>query len=492
MTRIRKIGISAAFGAALLTASLAAQTRGIEHGRRYDRLIIRNVMLLDGKGTPARGPLDVIVENNRIAAVLGGARPAAAYAKEEHVLDGTGHYLLPGLIDAHVHLQDERAGIPQPFEYSYKLWLASGITTVRDVGSDAAKTLIERQKSRDGKIAAPRLYIYIVASGQTSEDIRRSVRAIKAQGADGVKIFGLDRDLMKACVEEARALGLRVAHHVAVEETDAWDDAAFGVSTIEHWYGIPDAALNGSQNFPPTYNYSNESDRFRYAGRLFREADPEKLSRVLDTLIAKGVSWIPTFVIYEANRDLLRAQNQPWFKDYLHPALANYFLPNPSNHGSFHFNWSTTDEIFWKENYQLWMKTVREFAKRGGLVGAGDDAGFIYEMYGFSFIRELELLQEAGFHPIDVLQCATGNNARLLGLEDQLGRVRPGWLADLVLIDENPLANFKFLYPTGVTDLKDGRLIQRGGVKWTIKDGIVYDAPRLLGEVKAMVAGARK
>ena len=289
MIRIRTIALSVALGAALLAVSLAAQTRGVEHGRRYDRLVIRDVTIIDGKGTPARGPLDVVVENNRIAAVEPGPRSAAAYAKEEHVIDGTGMYLLPGLIDAHVHLQDERAGIPQPFEYSYKLWLSCGITTVRDVGSDASKTLIERQKSREGKIAAPRLYIYMVASGQTPDEIRRSVRAIKAQGADGVKIFGLDRDLMKACAEEARALGLRVAHHVAVEETDAWDDAAFGVSTIEHWYGIPDAALNGSQNFPPTYNYSNESDRFRYAGRLFREADPEKLSRVLDTLIAPRV-----------------------------------------------------------------------------------------------------------------------------------------------------------------------------------------------------------
>ncbi len=492
MSRPIRIIPALVLAAAVSWAPLGAQTRGVEHGRRYDRLLIRNVTVLDGKGTPARGPLDVVVENNRIAAVkpAGGAAPAAS--REAHVIDGTGMYLLPGLIDAHVHLQDERGGRPQPFEYSYKLWLACGITTVRDVGSDASKTLDERRKSREGTIAAPRLLIYMVAGGATPEEMRRSVRAIKDKGADGVKIFGLDRDLMKACVEEARALGLRVAHHAAVEETDAWDDAAFGVSTIEHWYGIPDAALNGSQNFPPTYNYTNESDRFRYAGRLFREADPEKLSRVLDALIAKGTAWIPTFVIYEANRDLLRAQNQPWFKDYLHPALEGYFRPNPANHGSFHFNWSTTDEVFWKENYQLWMKAVREFARRGGLVGAGDDAGFIYEMYGFSFIRELELLQEAGFQPIDVLQCATGNNARLLGLDDQLGRVRPGWLADLVLVDENPLANFKYLYPTGVTDLKDGRLVQRGGVQWTIKDGIVYDAPRLLGEVKALVEAARK
>ena len=473
-----------------LAAAAAAQSRGIEHGRRYDRLVIRNVTLIDGKGTPARGPLDVVVENNKIAAV-GAARDSAAYAKEDHVLDGTGMSLLPGLIDAHVHLQDERAGVPQPFEYSYKLWLACGITTVRDVGSDAQKTLVERERSQDGTLIAPRLYIYIVASGQTPDEIRRSVQSIKARGGDGVKIFGLDRDLMQACLDEAHKLGLRVAHHSAVEETDAWDDAALGATSIEHWYGIPDAALDGSQNFPPSYNFNNESDRFRYAGRLFREADPEKLGKVLDAMIAKGVAWVPTFVIYEANRDLLRAQNQPWFKDFLHPALERYFRPNPANHGSFHFNWTTTDEIFWKENYRLWMKAVREFARRGGLVGAGDDAGFIYEMYGFSLIRELELLQEAGFHPIDVLQCATGNNARILGLEDKLGRVRPGWLADLILVDENPLANLKFLYPTGVEDLKDGRIVRRGGVRWTIKDGVVFDAPRLLGEVKAMVSAAR-
>jgi hypothetical protein len=301
----------------------------------------------------------------------------------------------------------------------------------------------------------------------------------------------MDRDIMKAAVEESRNLGLRVAHHVGVEETDAWDDAGFGVSTMEHWYGVPDAALDGSQNFPPSYNYSNEVDRFRYAGRLWREANPDKLKKVLQALIDNGVAWIPTFGIYEANRDLVRAMNQPWFKDYLHPALEAYFSPNPANHGSYHWNWSTEDEIYWKENYRLWMAAVRDFARMGGLVGCGEDAGFIYMTYGFTYLRELELMQEAGFHPIDVIQNATGNNARILGLEDRLGRVREGFLADLILVGENPLANFKYLYPTGVLDLKDGRPVVRGGVEWTIKDGIVYHAPTLLADVKAMVAAAR-
>jgi len=494
MTCNRRIASTAlALTVLLLTAGfLTADDTGVEHGRRYDRLVIRNAVLIDGKGTPPRGPVDVVVEGNRIAAVRGADRRSDAYAGETHVLDATGMFLLPGLIDAHVHIQDSRAGRPQPFEYSYKLWLGCGITTVRDVGSDLAKTLAERKKSQEGTIAAPRLLIYGVVSGQTPDEARARVREAKALGVDGIKIFGVDRDIMAAVVDESHKLGLRVAHHAAVEETDARDDAAMGVTTIEHWYGVPDAALRGSQNFPPTYNFNNESDRFRYAGHLWREADPEALDRVLDELVAKSVAWVPTFVIYEANRDLQRARSQPWFGDYLHPALAAYFEPDPANHGSYQWGWSTADEVLWKENYRLWMAAVRRFADKGGLVGCGDDAGFIYEMYGFSLIRELELLQEAGFHPIDVIQAATGSNARILGLEDRLGRVREGWLADLVLIDENPLANFKFLYPTGVPDLKDGRMVTRGGVKWTIKDGIVYHAPTLLEEVRTLVARARR
>jgi imidazolonepropionase-like amidohydrolase len=473
------------------TSGFAAESRGVEHGKRYDRLVIRNVLVIDGKGTPIRGPLDVVVEGNTIAAVLGADRRPDAYKNEAHVLDGTGLYLLPGFINSHVHLHDERAGIAQPFEYEYKVWLSCGITTVRDVGSDPKKALAERGKSQANAIIAPRLYIYLVAGGATPEEGRASVRTIKEQGADGVKIFGLDRDIMAAILDESKKLGLKVAHHAAVEETDARDMAAFGVNTIEHWYGIPDAALKGSQNFPPSYNFNNESDRFRWAGRLWREADPAKLNAVLAEMVAKDVAWIPTFSTYEACRDMTRARNLPWFKDYLHPALEAYFKPSPSRHGAFSWGWSTEDEIAWKENYRLWMKAVRDFADKGGLVGAGDDAGFIYTLYGFTYLSELELLQEAGFHPIDVIQCATGNNAKLMGLGDRLGRVRQGFLADLILIDENPLANLKYLYPTGVLDIKDGKDVIRGGIKWTIKDGIVYSTPRLMKDVRDMVAEAR-
>ncbi|MFY9610689.1 MAG: amidohydrolase family protein, partial [Blastocatellia bacterium] len=407
-----------------------------------------------------------------------------------------GKYVLPGLINAHGHVQYDRAGVPHPVDYCLKLWLACGITTVRDVGSDTKKTLPLRDQTARGEVAAPRLFIYAMfnypPAPRNAEEARVRVREIKQMGADGIKILGSNRDVMAALLDEARKVGLRVAHHVGVEETNVWDDIKFGTTSIEHWYGIPDAAIeSGRQNFPSSYNYNNEVDRFRYAGRLWREANWDRLMKVLDAMIAANVAWDPTLDIYEASRDLQRAQTQPWFADYLHPTLEEYFKPNAANHGSYFIGWSSTDEAFWKENYRIWMAALREFENRGGLIGAGEDAGFIYQMYGFGLIRELELHQEAGFHTLKVIQHATGNNARMLGQEDKLGRVRVGWLADLIVVNGNPLENLKVLYPTGVDEIREDKTVRTGGVEWTIKDGVPYHGPSLMKEIKEMVAKAR-
>jgi cytosine/adenosine deaminase-related metal-dependent hydrolase len=472
------------------------------HGTRAPTLAIRNAIIVDGAGTPASGPADILVTGNRISdivwldpvAVASGRarRPSAATE-----IDAAGKYVLPGLINAHGHVQDQRGGVPQPVDYSLKLWLASGITTVREVGADDTKSVIDlRGRSERGETASPRIYVYARFAArpepQSPEAARARVNELKRMGADGIKSVGVDRDIMTALYDEARKVGLRIAHHAGVEETNAWDDIRLGTTSIEHWYGIPDAAIPGGvQSFPPDYNYNDEVDRFRYAGRLWREADPERLLAVLDSMAAKKVAWVPTLDIYEASRDLQRAQTQPWFSDYLHPALEEYFRPNPKFHGSYFLGWTSTDEAFWKENYRIWMNALREFGRRGGLIGAGEDAGFIYQMYGFGLIRELELHQEAGFNTIKVIQHATSNNARILGEESRLGRVKVGYLADLIVVNGNPLENLKVLYPTGVEEIVDGRAVRSGGVRWTIKDGIPYDAPRLLAEVKEMVGQAR-
>ncbi len=466
----------------------------LQNSKRYNQLAIRNVTIIHGNGTPARGGMDVVIKGNTIQSVR-RHRKSHVYKDTEKVIDGTGLYLMPGLINLHAHIHDQQGGKPIPFDYIYKLWLSCGITTVRDVSSNEDKTLKEREKSRQGQIAAPRIYLYMPGWGSTPAEARKRVQEIKRKGGDGMKIFGNQRDTLEALLGEAKKLNLRVAHHIGVEETDVRDDIRIGVTTsIEHWYGIPDAALKGSQRFPLNYDYNNEADRFRYAGHLWREAKMKKLKPVLQGMVKAGIAWDPTFVIYEANRDLQRAMNQPWFKDYLHPSLAYFYSDKPGHHGSYFRNWSTTDEIFWKENYRKWMKAVWKFADMGGIVGVGEDAGYIYMMYGFSLIRELELHQEAGFHPIDVIQHATENNARIMGLEQKIGRIKTGYFADMILMDENPLTNLKYLYPTvEVMDLdKDGKNITRGGIKWTIKDGIVYDARKMLKDVKAIVAKARK
>jgi imidazolonepropionase-like amidohydrolase len=481
--------------------SVYAQTSRIISGHRYPRLIIRNAIIIEGNGTPASGPKDIVIENGRIANIVAldpvaVGRRTASRPQGDMEIDAAGKYVMPGLINAHAHVQEERGGTPQPLDYELKMWLACGITTVRDVGSDTPKTLRLRQQSAAGEVTAPRIFVYpmfnVPSTPQNADDARARIREYKAMGADGVKILGVYRDVMEALEDEAHKLGLRVAHHTGVEETNAWDDIKFGTTSIEHWYGIPDAAIeSGRQDFPASYNYNNETDRFRYAGRLWREANWDLLMKVFDGMVEAHVAWDPTLDIYEASRDLQRAQNQPWFREYLHPTLAKYFEPNPANHGSYFIGWTSTDEAFWKENYRIEMAALQEFAKRGGLIGCGDDAGFIYQMYGFGLIRELELHQEAGFQPLVVIQQATANNAKILGEETRIGRVRIGYLADILVVNGNPLENLKVLYPGGFDDLRDGKVVHNGGVEWTIKDGIPYHAPTLAAEVREIVAKAR-
>ena len=141
---------------------------------------------------------------------------------------------------------------------------------------------------------------------------------------------------------------------------------------------------------------------------------------------------------------------------------------------------------------------MNDYKKMGGRVTTGSDSGFIYQTYGFGYVNELEMLQEAGFHPLEVIQSATMNGALTLadptGKAPEFGIVRAGMLADMVVVDHNPLQNFKVLYGTGAMRLNDttGKPEQVGGVKYTIKDGIVYDAKQLLADVAAMVEKQKK
>ena len=140
------------------------------------------------------------------------------------------------------------------------------------------------------------------------------------------------------------------------------------------------------------------------------------------------------------------------------------------------------------------MTFLNEYKNRGGRVATGSDSGFIYKLYGFDYIRELELFREAGFHPLEVIWAATLKGAEALGAADDVGSIQVGKKADFVVLDENPLENLKTLYGTGTIKLNDetGEVERVGGVKYTIKDGIIYDAKALLEDVRQIVREAKE
>jgi imidazolonepropionase-like amidohydrolase len=488
----------------------AQPVKAPEHAGQYSRLLIRNAMVIYGNAEPPFGPADIAIENGLISSV--GRLPRDWIPDAE--IDASGKYVMPGIINGHIHLQDERAGVPQPIQYELNLYLAAGATTLRDVGADWDKAREWRAQSAAHTLISPRLLLYertwAAKGSHTAALIREGVRFAKQQGVDGLKLSGMDRDLAEAVMDEAHKQGLRTAVHIAVDETTAKDWAELGVTSLEHFYGVADAALDGIQDFPPEHNHFNEIHRFGRAGELYiqQNLNREKLSAVLDLMVKNKVFWCPTLSIYVASRDVIRAQNVPWYKDYLHPTLEQYFRPNLRSHGSYFLGWTNTQEVRWKKTYQVWMDALKEFALKGGLITVGDDAGFIYSVYGFGQVHELELLEEAGFHPLEVIKMATVNGAKLIGMEDRLGRVRRGFMADLLVVNGNPVENLRLLNPYGTDVLTyDGKPVdnysplvpgdpkikveRRGGIEWTIKDGIPYHVPTLMKEVKAMVEDGR-
>ena len=279
---------------------------------------------------------------------------------------------------------------------------------------------------------------------------------------------------------------------------NALDAARLRLTTLEHWYGLPEALFTDRtvQDFPLDYNYNNEQHRFGQAGRLWKQAAPpfsERWNAVMNELIKLDFTLVPTFTIYEASRDQMRARRAEWHDEYTLPSLWEFYRPNRKAHGSYWFYWTTEDEVEWRNDYRLWMTFVNEYKNRGGRVATGSDSGFIYKLYGFDYIRELELLREAGFHPLEVLRAATLKGAEALGMAKEIGTVEAGKLADLVVVEENPLANLKVLYGTGALKLNDNNEpVRVGGVKYTIKDGIIYDAKKLLSDVRQMVQQAKE
>ncbi len=471
--------------------------------------------MIDGTGSPPIGPVDVVIENNKIKEVRTVGYPGVEIDPNRrpklkeggHEIDAHGMYLLPGFVDMHGHIGGRAQGADA--EYVFKLWMAHGVTTVRDpsAGNGLDWVLDQKERSSKNEITAPRILAY-TGFGQgakepiaTAEQARQWVRDNANKGADGIKFFGASPEIMQAALEENKKLGLRSACHHAQLNVAWWNvlnSARAGLTSMEHWYGLPEALFTDKaiQDYPLDYNYMNEQDRFGEAGRLWKQAAKpysEHWNNVMNELIELDFTIDPTLNIYEASRDLMRARRAEWHEDYTMPSLWQFYQPSKKSHGSYWHFWGTEEEVSWKQNYQLWMTFLNEYKNRGGRVTVGSDSGFIFQLYGFAYIRELELLREAGFHPLEVIRAATLKGAEALGMQDQIGTIQVGKFADMVLVEANPLQNLKVLYGTGAIKLtEDNEVVRVGGVKYTIKDGVVYDAKQLLEDVKNMVTAEKE
>ncbi|MFT7033961.1 MAG: hypothetical protein ACJA2S_002470 [Cyclobacteriaceae bacterium] len=505
----------------LMYSSLLAQNEWLKAPARsegegpFSQLIIRGVTLINGTGSPPIGPVDVVVEQNRITqiAIVGAPgveiktsrRPKANPGAK--IMEAEGMYLLPGFVDMHGHMGGKGKGATP--EYIFKLWMGHGQTTIRDPGTAVGLEwgLEHKRKSNKNEITAPRILAYSTFGRgskspiSTPQGAREWVRENAKKGSDGIKFFGVRPDIMEAALDENKKVGLRSACHHAqmnVAWQNALQSARMGLTTMEHWYGLPEAMFEDKtvQDYPVDYNYQNEEHRFGEAGRLWKQAakpGSPVWNAVMDEMLELDFTLDPTFVAYDATRDVMRASRAEWHETYTLPALWEFYQPSLTSHGAYYHNWGTEQEVNWKQNYQLWMQFVNEYKNRGGRVTVGSDSGYTFNLYGFGFVRELELLREAGFHPLEVIRSATLYGAQALGLDKEIGSIEIGKLADMILVDENPIKNLKVLYGTGTFKLnKDNEVVRIGGIKYTIKDGIIYDSKKLLEDVRQMVLEAKK
>jgi hypothetical protein len=503
-------------GAIFVTTPLTAQDEARDGP--YPRLAIVNAMVIPGHGGPAYGPADILIEGNTIVQIVShsgvtGRPPDAPMPVADRVIDASGMYVMPGLIDLHAHIRTE----PLPLQYVYDLKLAHGVTTMVNGAGRGWEEAREQQRLSDrNQITAPRMFPIrdwgptrsrdpghappadVMAPWHDPDRAPDLAAQLIADGTHVIRIGSLawNAELFGAVARAVFEAGGITTVHLPPSDlavVNAVQAAELGVTMIEHHYGFAESALGGgAPPFPPDYNYLDEVERFRYAGAVWQEVPESTLfGEVVDRLVASGVSLIPTLSTYEANRDINRAMGLPWHETFTHRQLIEWYYPNPAYHAAHHWNWTSKDEQRWSDTFRKWQRLIREFHERGGHLAYAVDDPYLWNTSGIANVRELQLMHESGLDPLDVVRAATRNSALTLR-QPRLGLVQAGFIADLAIVDGNPLENLRYLYAFGALDMVDGRLVRRGGVRWTVKDGVVFDNAALVERVVEMVAASKR
>jgi imidazolonepropionase-like amidohydrolase len=432
------------------SADLAAKL-----AHHHPRIILSHANVFDAETGKIIPDQNVFISDNRISDVAPSSRLWSSSAPTPLVIDATGKTLLPGLWDMHAHVGDNDG----------LLNLAAGVTTVRDLANDTDSLLARRQRIADGKEIGTRIILAGIIDGRgpfqgptkvlvsTEAEARAAVDNYKRLGYVQIKIYSsVPPALVPPIIDEAHKNGLRVSGHIPAEMT-ASQCVELGYDEIQHMNFL-------ILNFFPEVKNTNTTPRL---------VEPAKRAAGLDLTSPQVQSFIKLLQDHHTKLDLTLSIFEDMYLNRaghipvgFQPVASR--LPAQVRRGL--LSQGLTPPEGMDETYRKSFAKMIEFAGllyRSGIpIEAGTDS-----MAGFALHRELELDVEAGIPASQVLQNATLNAARIMSLDKELGSITPGKLADLVLVDGNPVAN--------ISDIRKTSLV--------VKDGIIYKPSELYTEL---------
>ena len=436
-------------------------------------LVIKNATIIDVKYDKVTRDKIVIIEGNKIMSIDDGK---AAIPKQATVIDAKGKYLIPGLWDMHTHsLRKER------WPYFFPLFIANGVTGIRDMGSDMGldEIMILRNEIEAAKIIGPRLGCVTgkILDGPPRPDTtlftypadadmaKQIVQSYKKQGACFIKVYNmLAIDTYLAIAGECKKSNIHFAGHVPFSIT-ATEASTAGQRSIEHLSDIHVSASSNETELRADLEKSKSINAVQSSKKgmeinfiAAQNYNREKALALFSTFVRNETWQCPTLrnlQIVTAHADLVRLMNDDRLK----------YFPN-----SLKENWKrvlllrkTGDSAQRAFFFTQCLKLVADMQRAGVKMLAGTDLSNNFLMPGFSLHDELELMVKAGLSPFEALQTATINPAKFLGREKELGSVERGKIADLILLDDNPLENIsntRRIYAVIV----NGKLLQRSNL----------------------------
>jgi imidazolonepropionase-like amidohydrolase len=442
-------------------------------------ITLTHVRVIDGTGTAAKEDQTIILKQGKIESV--GDASAASVPKDAQVLDLHGYSVIPGLVGMHDHMfYPVGRGVFVEMAYSFpRLYLAGGVTTIRTTGALEPYTDLELKKSIDaGQMPGPKMHVtgpYLEGKGSWAiqmhqltgpEDATKTVNFWLDEGVDNFKAYMfITRAELKAAIEAAHKRGAKVTGHLcAVNFREAAD---LGIDDLEHGWFVDTEFMAGKK---PDECPGNGDDP---QGMAKRDANSGSMHEAIEYLVQHHVavtSTLPVFEMFVPGRPTI----EPRVLDALAPEAESALLNNKvraSDEGTVRKRYGT-DVSPWPAAFKKEEEFEYAFSKAGGMLLAGlDPTGMGGVIAGFGDQREVELLVESGFTPVEAIHIATYNGAQYLGELDRIGTIAAGKQADLVVIKGDPSKK--------IEDIEN--------VETVFKDGVGYDSAKLIESVRGSV-----